>query len=151
MAFRRWMNNAFWENEEQTSLNCILEMKDDVGRVTTQVMLLNRNDEEGNPNPMFEEVVSDIGEDIITQNTEERVTRKKAEAEEKKQRDIEHAKARKLEELFNYKMEVFEIDQIKNSKNRKLKGKIRRAKSRLEVDMYGMELLKSESENESVE
>lgn len=147
MAFRRWMENAFWENEDQTALNCILEMKDDVGRVTTQVMMLHKTDKDGNENDMFAEVVEQLGEESITKNTTERRERKAAEAEEKKQKDLEHAKARKLEQLFNYKMEVFEVDAIKNSKNRQLKSKIRRAKSRLEVDMYGMELLKAEMED----
>jgi hypothetical protein len=53
MSFKRWMDNAFWENDDKSQLNCILEMEDDVGRMTRQVMLLNRTDKEGNPNPDF--------------------------------------------------------------------------------------------------
>ena len=66
---------------------------------------------------------------------------KAAQAEEKKQRDVEHARARKLEELFNYKLEIFETEEIKDSKNRKLKAKIRRAKSKVEVNLWAMKLL----------
>ena len=57
MSHRKWLDNAFWETEEKKQLNCILEIKDDAGRVTRQVMLLNRTDTEGNPNPDFDEVV----------------------------------------------------------------------------------------------
>ena len=57
---------------------------------------------------------------------------------------MEHARARKLEELFNYKLEIFETEEIKNSKNRKLKSKLRRAKSKVEVNLFAMLLLKEE-------
>lgn len=148
MSFKRWMDNAFWENEDKSQLNCILEIEDDVGRKTRQVMLLKRTDKEGNPNPDFDEVVDALGEDTINKETEDRVERKKAEKEEHVQRDKEHAKARKLEKLFNYKLEAFEVEEIKNSTNRKLKAKLRRAKSRIEVDMWSIMILQ-ESLNEA--
>ena len=147
------MDNAFWETDEKQMLNCILEMEDDVGRVTRQVMKLRKTDDEGNENPDFIEVVDQLGEELITTNTNERNVRKKREAEEDKQRQLEHAKARKLEQLFNYKLEAFEIDDIKNSKNRQLKSKLRRAKNRVEVDLYAimivMEEMKKREEEEN--
>lgn len=153
MSYRKWMDNAFWETDEKQMLNCILEMEDDVGRVTRQVMKLRKVDDEGNDNPDFAEVVEALGDDLITENTNERNSRKKREAEEKKQQELEHAKARKLEQLFNYKLEAFEIDDIKNSKNRQLKSKLRRAKNRVEVDLYAimivMEEMKKREEDEA--
>lgn len=153
MSYRKWMDNAFWETDEKQMLNCILEMEDDVGRVTRQVMKLRKVDDEGNDNPDFVEVVEALGDDLITENTNERNSRKKREAEEKKQQELEHAKARKLEQLFNYKLEAFEIDDIKNSKNRQLKSKLRRAKNRVEVDLYAimivMEEMKKREEDEA--
>lgn len=156
MSHRKWMDNAFWETDEKEMLNCILEIEDDVGRVTRQVMKLRRLDEEGNENPDFIEVVEALGEESITANTEERNARKKREAEEEKQRELEHAKARKLEQLFNYKLEAFEVDDIKNSKNRQLKSKLRRAKNKVEVDLYAImivmeEMKRREEEAESGE
>lgn len=141
MSFKQWMDNAFWETEEKKQLNCILELVDDAGRETRQVMLLNRHDKDGNENELFNEVVDALGEELIQQNTDDRKVRKAAQAEEKKQRDVEHARARKLEELFNYKLEIFETEEIKDSKNRKLKAKIRRAKSKVEVNLWAMKLL----------
>lgn len=148
MSFKRWMDNAFWENEERDKLNCILEMKDDLERETRQVMLLSRLDKDGSENELFNEVIETLGEESIDRNTSERKVRKAAEHDEKKQRDIEHARARKLEDLFNYKLEVFETEEIKNSKNRKLKSKLRRAKSKIEVNLYAMMLLKEVLEPE---
>jgi hypothetical protein len=144
MSSRKWMDNAFWETDEKEMLNCILEIEDDVGRVTRQVMKLRKVDAEGNPNPDYEEVVEALGDELITANTEERNARSKRESEENKQRELEHAKARKLERLFNYKLEAFEIDDIKNSKNRQLKSKLRRAKNRVEVDLYAIMIVMEE-------
>lgn len=141
MSYKRWMDNAFWENPEKDKLNCILEMEDDAGRQTNQVMLLSRLNKDGTENELFNEVITDLGEESIDRNTEERKVRKAAEKEEKKQRDSEHARARKLEELFNYKLEVFETEEIKSSKNRKLKAKLRRAKSKVEVNLWAMKIL----------
>lgn len=152
MSYRKWLDNAFWDNDEKDTLNCILEMQDDAGRVHRQVFKLRKTDDQGNENPDFVEVLNDLGDELITQNTKDRKVRKEAEAEEKKQREIEHAKARKLEKLFEYKLEAFEVEEVKNSKNRQLKSKLRRAKSKVEVDLYAMmilmeELKKQEEEN----
>lgn len=151
MSSRKWLDNAFWEKDDKEQLNCILELEDDAGRQTRQVMKLNRLDKEGNPNPDYDEVIEVLGDELVTQNTEDRKTRKAAEKEERKLRDQEHAKARKMEELFNYKMEAFEVDEIKNCKNRKLKGKLRRAKSKIEVDLYAMMVLQEHIANEEKE
>jgi len=152
MSYRKWLDNAFWENDEKDILNCILEIQDDAGRINRQVMKLRKTDDKGNENLDFFEVLNDLTDELITQNTKDRKVRKEAEAEEKKQREIEHAKARKLEKLFEYKLEAFEVEEIKSSKNRQLKSKLRRAKSKVEVDLYAMmilmeELKKQEEEN----
>jgi uncharacterized membrane protein YdfJ with MMPL/SSD domain len=152
MAYRKWQDNAFWETETKEQLNCILEMEDDVGRVTRQVMKLNKVDKEGKDNPMYQEVIDELGMEIIDKNTQDRIDKKKNEKAEKEQRETEHAKARKLEELFNYKLEVFETEEIKNSKNRKLKAKLRRAKSKVEVNLWAIEILRDVmKENEETE
>ena len=148
MSRKQWMDNAFWETDEKKELNCILELEDDVGRVTRQQMFLSRHDKDGSENELFNEVVEALSEQRIDEETEGRVVRKKAEAEEDKIREEEHQKARKLEKLFNYKLEAFEVEEIKNSKNRKLKAKLRRAKSKIEVDMYSIMILQEQLEAE---
>ena len=149
MSYKRWMENAFWETDEKKELNCILELEDDVGRVTRQQMFLHRHNKDGSENDLFNEVVEALSEQRIDEETEDRVVRKKAEAEEEKIREEEHLKARKLEKLFNYKLEAFEVEEIKNSKNRKLKAKLRRAKSRIEVDLYSIMILQEQLEGPS--
>jgi hypothetical protein len=149
MSRKQWLDNAFWETDEKKELNCILELEDDVGRVTRQQMFLHRHDKDGSENELFNEVINDIGEEIIDKSTEDRVVRKKAEVEEESIREEEHNKARKLEKLFNYKMEAFEVEDIKNCKNRKLKAKLRRAKSKIEVDLYSIMILQDQLEAET--
>ena len=146
MSRKQWMENAFWETEAKKEVNCILELEDDQGRITRQQMFLQRTDKDGTENELFNEVIEALGEDAIDAETVDRVTRKSAEVEEEKMRDEEHQKARKLEKLFNYKMEAFEVEEIKNSKNRKLKAKLRRAKSKIEVDMYSIMILQDQLE-----
>jgi hypothetical protein len=146
MSRKQWMENAFWETEEKKELNCILELEDDVGRVTRQQMFLQRINKDGTENELFNEVVDALGEELIDHETTDRVVRKKAEVEEESMREEEHNKARKLEKLFNYKMEAFEVEEIKNSKNRKLKAKLRRAKSKIEVDLYSIMILQDQLE-----
>ena len=149
MSYKRWMDNAFWETEEKKELNCILELEDDVGRVTRQQMFLRRLEKDGSENELFNEVVDAVGVERIDTETEQRVVRKKAQVGEDKIREEEHQKARKLEKLFNYKLEAFEVEEIKNSKNRKLKAKLRRAKSKIEVDMYSIMILQDQLEAET--
>ena len=125
MSYRKWMDNALWETDEKQMLNCILEMEDDVGRVTRQVMKLRKTDDEGNENPDFVEVVDQLGEELIIENTNERNVRKKREPEEDKQRQLEHAKVTQTRTTLQLQTQLFEIDDIKNSKNRQLKSKLR--------------------------
>ena len=146
MSRKQWMENAFWETEAKKEVNCILELEDDVGRITRQQMFLQRINKDGSENELFNEVIDALGEDAIDAETVDRVTRKSAEVEEEKMREDEHQKARKLEKLFNYKMEAFEVEEIKNSKNRKLKAKLRRAKSKIEVDLYSIMILQDQLE-----
>jgi len=70
MAFKRWMDNAFWETEEKEQLNCILEMEDDVERQTRQVMLLSRKNKDGTENELFNEVIDALGLESVDRNTE---------------------------------------------------------------------------------
>ena len=57
-------------------------------------------------------------------------------------------RAKKLEKLFEYKLETFEIAEIKDSKNRLLKSKLRRSRSIPEVNLYAMMIVKESIENE---
>lgn len=146
---REWLDNPFWENETHTVMKAILRMEDeDSGRVTTQVMTIEKGSEE-DPNPDWQEVIDQIGVEKIDANTNERFTRLAQEEEARRLREQEVEQAKKLEQLFNAKLQAFEIDEVKHSTNRALKARLRRAKTIIEVNVYAMMIVMESIEDES--
>ena len=141
MATRRWENNAFWHSEEHEEAEAILIITDDEGREITQVLTVRKFDTQGNPNPDFEELLEQVGEEKITANTLERNERKAKEKEYDTQRMKAEQQARELEQLFDAKIKVLEIEKIKNTENKKLKTKLRRSKNMIELNMYAQLIL----------
>lgn len=139
---RTWIKDAFWETPTKELLNCISEHKEGFKDVR-QVHKLKRGD------PLFSECVEALTEKHIDLNTDERVNKKFKEQEQQRQLEINKRKAYKLEQLFNYKLETFEIEDIKESKNRILKSKLRRSKSIPEVNLYAIMILQDKLENET--
>lgn len=139
---KTWFNNAFWETPQKQVLNGICEYTDEENRQIRKVLKMPRFLEEGIENPVFNQCIEYLTEEVIDNSTAERRRKKMEEAEVKKQKELEKQKAKKLEKLFEYKLETFEIDEIKNSKNRQLKSKLRRAKSIPEVNLYAMMIVK---------
>lgn len=139
---RTWIKDAFWETPTKELLNCISEHKEGFKDVR-QVHKLKRGD------PLFSECVEALTEKHIDLNTDERVNKKFKEQERQRQLEISNRKAQKLEQLFNYKLETFEVEDIKESKNRILKSKLRRSKSIPEVNLYAIMILQDKLENET--
>jgi len=147
---KTWFDNAFWETPEKQILNAICEYTDEKNRKIRKVLQVPRKDSDGIEHPIFKQCVEYLGEEAIDKSTNERRRRKLEEAELHKQKEIEKQKAKKLERLFEYKLETFEIDEIKNSTNRQLKSKLRRAKSIPEVNLYAMLIIKDIADAEQV-
>ena len=139
---RTWIKDAFWETPTKELLNCISEHKEGFKDVR-QVHKLKRGD------PLFDECVKSLTEKHIDVNTDRRVNKKFKEQEQQRQLELNRRKAEKLEQLFNYKLETFEVEDIKESKNRILKSKLRRSKSIPEVNLYAMMILQDKLENET--
>lgn len=146
---RIWLDNAFWETPKKEILNAISEEQVDNKQIR-QVHKLNKLNDDGTPNEMFNEVIEFLGDETIEASTKKRLERKQAEAELDKQKKLEHERAKKLEKLFEYKLETFEIPEIKASKNRLLKSKLRRSKSIPEVNLYAMMIVKESLEDEHI-
>ena len=138
---RTWIKDAFWETPSKELLNCISEHKEGFKDVR-QVHKLKRGD------PLFDECVKSLTEKHIDVNTDRRVNKKFKEQEQQRQLELNRRKAEKLEQLFNYKLETFEVEDIKESKNRILKGKLRRSKSIPEVNLYAIMILQDKLEND---
>ena len=138
---RTWLKNAFWETPAKEFLNCISEHKEGFKDVR-QVHKLKRGD------PLFDECTKALTEKHIDVNTDKRVSKKYKEQEQRRQLELNKIKAQKLEQLFNYKLETFEVEEIKESRNRILKSKLRRSKSIPEVNLYAIMILQDKLEND---
>jgi hypothetical protein len=68
------------------------------------------------------------------------------EHEKRKQIERDDIERMKVDALFQAKLDAFEIDIIKNSKNRELKSRIRKAKTLIEVTVFASALISLEYE-----
>ena len=131
---RQWDKDAFWETPKKTVLNCISEQEEGNKKIR-QVHKLVDSD------PLFKECVDALTPEHIDENTKQRVARKFEEQNKRKELEESKEKAKKMEILFNYKLETFEVEEIKLSRNRELKSKLRRAKSIPEVNLWALRIL----------
>jgi endo-alpha-1,4-polygalactosaminidase (GH114 family) len=141
----------FWENYQKDRVTCKLIVKNPNGSETSSTATISKYNADGTENKDFLLVIEQNTLEAIDRNTQEREERHKARREDERRRRIESEQAKKLEELFNAKLEVFEIERIKNSKDRKSKSLIRRSKNRYEMLAYTVMMLMKEIENESIE
>jgi len=144
MATRDWLPNAFWENYTQDKVKCVLILTDDDGVAINQQLTLSKFGLDGTPNTDFIELMEAVGEDQITKNTAERAEKKTIERKKNEQEKIERERAKSLHRLFEAKIQAFEVDNIKNSKNRILKSKLRKAQNLIEVNVYSMMIIMEE-------
>lgn len=144
MATRKWMDNAFWHNEEKEMAEAILIITDDNNREITQVVTVRKFDINGDLNTDFEELMAEVGEEKIDENTKERHERKSKEKEIEEQRKKAEEQARELEKLFDAKIKILEIDAIKNTSNKSLKSKLRRSKNQVELNLYAQLIMMEE-------
>ena len=138
------MNHAFWENYQKDRITGILVIKGAGGKETTQQLTISKFAEDGSINPDFQEIVDQLGTNRIDENTSNRARRKAVEAKQRYLREQHVKKQKQLAELFDAKLQAFEIEEIKNSTNRELKAKIRKSKNILELQVYAQMLLREE-------
>ena len=149
MNIRTWDKKSFWESYDQNRITTILTIVDENENSTTQQLTVNKFDVDGNENPDFKEVLDAITFEAITANTNERNEKKIVERAEAEQARLERARAKDLQQLFEAKISAFEIDAIKNSTNRVLKSKLRKAQNVVEVNVYCMMIVMEVLNNEN--
>jgi len=144
MAQRQWMDHAFWENYQKDRITGILVLNHDNGKKTTQQLTVYKFAEDGSVNPDFQEIVDQLGEEKLDDNTTKRAQTKAKEAKARYLRDQHEKKQKQLAELFDAKLQAFEIDEIKNSKNRDLKSRLRKSRNILEMQIYAQMIMREE-------
>jgi hypothetical protein len=137
---KEW-KHPFWETAAKDRLTARLNITHDDGSFTTSVARVSKFDENGKLSPDWEEILEQNSISDIDKFTEDRLERHRQKREAEIKRQEERNEAKRLEDLFNYKLQTFEIPEIKNSKNRKLKSKIRKAKNVIELNAYATILL----------
>lgn len=140
----------FWENYQKDRITAKLFITHEDGKETSSTATISKYKADGSINPDFQAVIDQNTVETIDKNTKEREERHKRRREGEKKAHEERVQAQKLEQLFNAKLEVFQIEEVKNSKNRKLKAKIRKSKSIFEMQAYLSLLIQEEYNNESV-
>jgi len=119
-----------WGNESKTSIICKFRYED--GRVLNASISVP----EGGTNPDWDEIIEKFGVEYLDAEAVRQLddhNKRKAAAINQRQIDIER---QQKEVLFNAKAEAFDMDVVKNSTNRAVKNKIRRATSIMEVQVY---------------
>jgi hypothetical protein len=124
-----------WANEDKNQIIAKFKLED--GNIVQAAISVP----EGGSNPDWDEIMETFGPDVLEENFQKDLElhykRKEAEEEQRKQ-DIERAIK---EALFNAKAEAFEIQLVKDSKNKALKNKIRKASTIMEVTAYTSALI----------
>lgn len=130
---REYLTNAFWEKEDRSRVKCIQLTKRPEGGRRRQVLAFDKYNPNGVLNSHYEEIVNLLGIELIDNNTRERNLKKERENREKAAVNEQKKKSKELEQLFNLKLQAFEIEEIKNSSERSLRSRMRRAKNVMEL------------------
>ncbi len=136
---KKTIERAYYTNNRKTQINAVLVDEQGV----KQTVIINKDpDAEGNAqNPDWLWLHENYNNEELARLTEEAARA----IENKQAMETQKAERDKGEILFNMKLEVFEIDEIRNSKNSKLKSKIRRASSPMILQAWTGALLAYEA------
>jgi len=136
----RKIENPYWANKEREHIIAEFYYPDTDKRVTASIM----ND--GN-NRDYKEILKNFSIEQLDANTNRRKELRDEEIKRNDDRRKADMEKVKQEQLFAAKLDAFEIDVIKNSSNRKMKSKIRKAKSVIEITALAAILMTEESAN----
>jgi len=89
-------------------------------------------------------------EEDIDKATDEDIAKFRAARQEKEATERDNEERRFQEALFTEKLQAFEIEEIKSSKNIKLKRKLRKAKNFTEIHAYSAAMIVDHYEKENV-
>ena len=92
-------------------------------------------------------VLEQFTEEEIDANTQKGLERRNENIKRQMERRESQAARAKQESLFNAKLQAFEIELVKNSKDTEMKKAIRKSKNIMEVQAYATLLMMKELEN----
>lgn len=130
--------NAYWEDgtDDRSVVKCIRMHKQPDGSRRKEIIVFSKFLPDRSLCPNYKEVVAVLGEELIDNNTNKRRERKSVEESTKRIRREQTKKSQLLERLFQVKLQAFEIPEIRDSKNKELRTKLRRAENEVEMNAY---------------
>ena len=133
--------NPRWVSDDRDQIECIIRVEHDHGGFEDARALIS---DPNNDNPDWAAIMDQftkekLDADIEASLVEHRKREEKHRAERKRGDD-----RRNQEGLFEVKLEIFQIEEIKNSKDRASKAAIRKAKTKSESIIRGSVLLMKE-------
>lgn len=134
MRTYRYLDNAFWEVPDKSVLKCIRITTLEGGKTKKDILAVQKFLRDGSINPQYQEVVNAVGMDVIDKYTQQRHEEKQKKKHEEEVKHEQKKQAAQLESLFSTKLRAFEIAEVKNSNNKALRTRIRRAQNELEVN-----------------
>ena len=135
----RKIQNPYWGNNEKTQIIC--EFNYEGGPVLTASV-----SDTDNGNPDWKEILDTFTLEEIDKITKDYLKQELVDHEKRKEFEKDEIERMKSDSLFNAKLEAFDIEDIKNSKNRKFKSRIRKAKNIMEVTALTTALIILENE-----
>lgn len=136
--------NPHWTNNARTILSA--EFHYDDGKVMKATI---SNSEQNNPD--WIEIMSKFSKEEIEANTLKAIEKQNRDRIVKEQKEKALQQRKYHETLYEMKVKAFEVEAVKNSTNRALKSKIRKAKNDFEVIAFTAALLMRESELEEAQ
>lgn len=128
---KREIINPRWGNDNKTHI--IADFRYEDGRI---VVASITNEPGAPPNPDWNEIIDTFGTEKIDANSDRALKRHMARKQASQESRAIEAERREREALFNVKAEIFDMDVVKNSQNREVKNKIRRATTITEAQVY---------------
>lgn len=124
-----YLPNAFWEDgcDDRSVLKCIRMTTLPDGKRKKDILQVRKGDR------IYDEVIAAIGVPKIDEETNQRRERKQREGREKRALHEQKKKAAELEDLFNAKLQAFEIPEVKDREDGSMRRRMRKAKSVVEL------------------
>ena len=137
----RTIKEPYWSSEIKDQVICQFHYEGG-----PMIVAAVSDTEKGNPD--WKEIMETFTEEEINKNTKKYGDEHKRRKEAAKEENKDQKEKQSGDNLFNAKLEAFEIDYIKNSTNRKLKSRIRKAQNLTEVIAFSSALILKEVDNE---
>jgi len=141
---KREILDPHWANEKKDQILCKFKFED--GSVMNASIM-----DTADGNPDWTEVMSKYGVKGVDKITNQIIQNRKKRRDVELQRQKEKNERIKNEELFNLKLKAFEMEEVRQSRETKLKSKIRRSQSEFEVQAWTSVLLLKEYDKSIME